>query len=143
MNLRQIIETLDELQDLDDDAQLLAMDKAVAQLDEPPPLEAAAPMFRVFERFPSDDGYETFWTLLHTLEATPGYEAELVKSIARQPNEFNTLMVNRLLNAGVTHIGERSLLGLLKRIAADERTPAEVSKTALKMISAHNDGRLA
>ena len=138
MNLSQIVQCFDNFSDSENAEQLQNLDAAAAQLEAEPPLIAVAAMLRVFERFPDSDGFGVFWTLLHAIECAPGYETELVQSIARQPNEFNLIMVNRLLNAGVTRIGERSPLELLEQIAADARTPAEVKQTALELITLVN-----
>lgn len=137
MNIQRIIETLNNFQDVDDEKQMDGMIEAVAQLSESPQAAAAEALFRVCERFPEHDGYETFWSILHTLEATPDYEPELVKSIMRQPNEFNVLMINRMLNVGIRDIGDTDLVGLLRQAAQDERTPASVRENAEEFIQTH------
>jgi hypothetical protein len=59
-----------------------------------------AALLALFERFPDEDGFGVFWSILHALEAADDYEHELVASVRRAPNLFNTLMVNRIVNAG-------------------------------------------
>ena len=70
-------------------------------------------LLQVFERFPEHDGFGVFWSILHFLEACPGYEAALVRSVRRKPVEFNLTMVNRLLNAGIHEVNEHPLAALL------------------------------
>lgn len=137
MDLQQIITTLNNLQDVEDEKQLAEMVEAVSQLYNTPRSEAAESLFRIFERFPEDDGYETFWSILHALERTPKYEPELVKSIMRQPNEFNVAMINRMLNGGIHSIGDTDLVDLLRHVINDEHTPASVKARAAAFIQRH------
>jgi hypothetical protein len=80
-------------------------------------------LLRVFERFPWADGFESFWGILHTLEKLPGYEPHLLASVLRTPGQFNLLMVNRLLNAGICDVDGLSLLGILDEVANSSRYP--------------------
>jgi len=43
-------------------------------------------MVQAFERFPFDDGYETFWGVLHGMESKDGYELLVVESVRRKPS---------------------------------------------------------
>ena len=74
----------------------------------------------VFERFPDDDGFESFWGIVHLLEREGGYESALVDSVRRSPGEFNLTMINRLLNGGIKNVGDQSLLSLLEDVARSE-----------------------
>ncbi|WP_312435806.1 hypothetical protein [Janthinobacterium sp.] len=85
----------------------------------------------VFERFPDDDGFESFWGIVHVLERAGGYESALVDSVLRSPGEFNLMMINRLLNGGIKHAGDQSLLSLLEDVARSARgnpNPARLAK---------------
>ncbi|WGG53223.1 hypothetical protein [Rugamonas sp. DEMB1] len=54
-------------------------------------------LFRVFERFPEEDGAGVFWSIVHGIESTNlAYEAALQASLERLPSEFAELMINRL-----------------------------------------------
>jgi hypothetical protein len=57
-------------------------------------------LLRVFERFPTEDGAEVFWGIVHGLESLPGYDECLVQSIRSSPSEFGLIMLHRLLNSG-------------------------------------------
>jgi hypothetical protein len=73
-------------------------------------------LLQVFERFPAEDGFGVFWSILHALEAADNYEHELVASVRRAPNLFNTLMVNRFINAEASAIAGVSAEGLLNEV---------------------------
>jgi hypothetical protein len=86
--------------------------------------------FRLYERFPEDDGCGVFWSVLHRIEAQPGYEQPVVESVRRRPSRFPVLMANRLLNSGIRQVGGVDLLELLRRVAADEQCPPSVREDA-------------
>jgi hypothetical protein len=89
----------------------------------------------VFERFPDDDGYGIFWSILHFLEACSDYEPLLVESVQRKPVEFNVQMLNRLLNSGVTDIGEHSLYLLLESVAMNQAAQQSVRRSAEQFLA--------
>lgn len=54
-------------------------------------------LFRIFERFPEDDGAGVFWSIVHGLESTDlNYEGPLRESLLRQPSELGQIMLRRL-----------------------------------------------
>jgi hypothetical protein len=93
----------------------------------PTPARGIDALFGVFERHPgTSSGSGVLWTVLHTLEALPGYEFKLVESLRRRPSVLAVMMVNRLLNSGVTDVGEDSLIELLEGIKSNQRTQRAV-----------------
>ena len=92
-------------------------------------------LLSIFERFPNADGYESFWSIVHTLEAFPGYEPHLIKSIERTPAELSLTMVNRLLNAGVSEVSGLSLIALLEAVASSSKVDRPVAKAAQGCLS--------
>src|SRR5690348_15723913 len=57
-------------------------------------------LFRVFERFPNDDGAGLFWSILHGVESTDlEYGGPLRESLSRQPSELGRIMLYRLEKA--------------------------------------------
>jgi hypothetical protein len=51
-------------------------------------------LFRVFERFPQDDGAGVFWSIVHGVESTDlNYEQPLRESLSRQPSELGQIML--------------------------------------------------
>jgi hypothetical protein len=60
------------------------------------PTSAIPVLFRVFERFPDEDGAGVLWSIVHGLERRNDYEVALTDSLARQPSEMGNLMLQRL-----------------------------------------------
>ena len=81
-------------------------------------LATVAPLLRVFERFPRHDGHGVFWTILHAIEAVPGYEPILVEHVMRAPTEMGITMLQRLINAGITHVGVHELAPLVVMLSS-------------------------
>ena len=86
----------------------------------PHPTWAMDPLFRLFERHPAITS-GVFMTVLHLLESFPGFEVHLVESLQRRPSVFGVMMVNRLLNSGISTVGIDSLLPLLESLPANPR----------------------
>lgn len=126
-----LIEKLARFTDPHDEAQLRGLDEAVGlvQPDVCGQMEIRA-MLAVFERFPDEDGYGIFWSILHCLEKCHGYEPLLLESVTRAPVEFNLSMVNRLLNSGVAEVDGHSLLGVLQSAAANPRASSHAKEFA-------------
>ena len=91
-------------------------------------------LFSVFERFPTEDGYGVFWTILHALEGVPAYESHLARSVHRLPCEFNLTMVNRMLNSGIKEVGAVSLRVLLEGVLRNEKASAEARAQAVEIL---------
>lgn len=94
-------------------------------------------MFRVFERYPAEDGFGVFWSILHGLESLPGYESRLVESVRKAPTHFALRMVNGLLNAGCREAGGVNLLSLLEEVVQDETTRPEIRQEAQEILDRH------
>lgn len=131
-----IVQTLGQFSDPQSEAQLKALDAAVQAIkpDECGEAEFRA-MLHVFERFPDDDGFGIFWGLVHALEACSGYESEMLASVARKPCEFNVLLVNRLLNAGITDVDGVSLEGVLSSVMESNAATPGVRQDAERYIA--------
>ena len=95
--------------DLDDLVRALADTDAASD-------DAARALLGVFERFPRHDGFEVFWTLLHHVEALPGYETELIASVRRVPNLMGLTMMRRLFDSGVARIDGVDVAALLREL---------------------------
>jgi hypothetical protein len=120
-HLRKLIASIDGIASATDTDQLQALERAMDDyFASPDASRHLDDWFRLFERFPDEDGYEMFWTILHGIEHQPGYEALVVESVARFPSRFPLLMVNRMLNGGMTHVGKVDLLNLLQSVAAND-----------------------
>ena len=54
-------------------------------------------LFRVFERFPEDDGAGVLWSIVHGVEHSGlDYELDLHSSMARRPSLMADIMLQRL-----------------------------------------------
>jgi hypothetical protein len=102
------------------------------------PVEIRA-LLGVFERFPEEDGYGVFWSIVHFLEKCENYRTELLQSVLRSPSEFNLLMVIRLINGGVTSIEGQSLLGLLAGVASNPSASKAVRQSARAFVEHQNE----
>ena len=87
-------------------------------------------LLNVLERYPNNDGYGVFWSIVHSLEAIGGYEKELVNSISRQPHEMSILMLNRLINGNVTEIDGELIVNILLNISKNESFEKEFREQA-------------
>jgi hypothetical protein len=57
-------------------------------------------LFRVFERFPEEDGAGVLWSIVHGVESLAfDYEPFLRQSMARQPSHMGRIMLERLEKA--------------------------------------------
>jgi hypothetical protein len=115
----------------DDEGQLRRLDELVQGLSVLKPIpQDFEELLSVFERFPGHDGFGVFWGIVHCLEHFQGYEAALLESVRRAPGDFNLTMVNRMLNGGITHVENDSLIEVLETVAASENASREVRDTA-------------
>jgi hypothetical protein len=121
--------------DAEDESDLETLEialRSLANLSQP---EAAAPaLLGLLERFPWSDGFESFWSIVHELERMTGYEPLLIASVRRSPGEFNLLMINRLLNSGITGVAGTSLLAVLHEIAERPEYSERARESALRFL---------
>ena len=115
----------------DDESQLQQLDELVQNLSKSAPTrQDFDALLSIFERFPEHDGFGVFWSILHYLEANQGYEPALLDSVRRAPGEFTLTMINRMLNGGITHVGEASLMDVLHTVAASDNASRPARETA-------------
>lgn len=137
-----VTQVLDALMDPQSEEQLSTLQSALDAIPQLRDARACVPaMFRIFERFPWADGFESFWGILHTLERIDGYEGYLLSSVKRMPGEFNLRMVNRLLNGGVHQIDGVPLLALLEEVASGASVSAEARAEARKYLDWQNSAK--
>lgn len=119
----------------EDEGQLRQLVKSIDVLDANiPSSNDVRQLLDIFERFPDDDGFESFSGIVHLLERTGGYESALVDSVRRSPGEFNLMMINCLLNGGIEHVGEQSLLSLLEDVARPARGNPNSARLAMHFV---------
>jgi len=136
-----LIEQLEAFTDPQSEAQLQALDAAVQEISASSigKVEIEA-LLGVFERFPEADGFGVFWGVLHALEALEGYEPLLIASVQRKPCEFNVLMVNRLLNAGVNQIEGQTLDSLLTAVLSNPQATGQAIHDAKQYLARRGSG---
>jgi hypothetical protein len=131
----ELIARIDGIRSVDSEEDLQILDSTVTELFQSGQAkDAIRCFFRVFERFPDQDGFGIFWSILHGLESIPGYEPALVESVQRQPSEFAVRMVNRILNGGQKRIGGIDLLNLLGEAASNASASQSVRDEAKKLV---------
>jgi hypothetical protein len=87
--------------------------------------------FRLYERFPDDDGFGGCWSLLHMIEGYhPVSDRFVVASFQRKPTEFPVMMINRLLNGDIKTVGGVDLLALLEVVADDDKNSSSIRDVA-------------
>jgi hypothetical protein len=132
---QSLIQAISQFTDAHDEAQLRALEEAIgATRRETLDVPEFKAMLSIFERFPEDDGYGIFWSIVHLLEACGGYEPSLLESVVRSPGEFNLLMVNRLINGGAAEVAGESLLRVLASVANNPLAVASARSWAQQFI---------
>lgn len=95
-------------------------------------------MFRLFEKYPEEDN-ETLWGVLHGIESIEGSEERVFWSLRRGKSLFVIMMMNRLLNIGVSKINGLDLIEKLKEIMLDESVSAKIRKLAKEFYNYQNN----
>jgi hypothetical protein len=127
------IESLDSLEDGEPDLARLQV-LADAFFSSPECADHLSVWFRLYERFPGIDN-GVFWSILHGLETHSTCDRLVVESVQRHPTPFPTLMVNRMLNAGISSVDDVSLIGLLEAVASNADASSEVRRDALAFLA--------
>ena len=109
----------------------LPLDDLIGEaLDHPDASDAYPHLLNVFSRFPDDDGAGVFWSIIHGLETFPDYQPTLLAALRTQPSDLTLTMVNRMLNAGETHVGDTPWLSVLQDVAENDAYSQTVRATA-------------
>lgn len=120
-----------------DEEQLRALEQAAtSQGSTPLTTDEIQAVLDLYERFPDEDGHGIFWSLLHAVEASAGYEDALFDSVSRAPGEFNVMLVGRLANAGIVQIAGRDVLALLRAVAERTNVSERARETAKGFLDA-------
>lgn len=113
-----------------------ALEALLAELKSHPEQTVAVDaLLNVLERHPgaaSSSG--VLMTITHLLEATPGYEVFLVRSMRRRPSVVGATLLGRLLNSGVPVIGNQSVVALLESLKASSRAPRAVKSVVRSIL---------
>ena len=123
MTAPTLIQRLNAITSVREVEQLQELEAAVSLIDSAALTDGEyEAIYRLFERFPDDDAFGGFFSLLHKLEAQTGYETELLKSVKRQATEFNIEMVARIIRGGTNVVNGTNLLSLLEGVAQSGET---------------------
>ena len=95
---------------------------------------AIEPMFKLMERFPEAD-LGSPGPLVHEIEAMPGYESHLLRSLARRPTSLTVWMVNRILNACASQEDRSKWLAQLRQSAASQGASASARQSAQQFLA--------
>lgn len=135
-----MIKQLDGIVDAEDPSQLAILGQVLGELR---PEGCGSAEFRsllgVLERSPLDDGFESFWSIVHFLEACEGYEPHLVESVLRNPAELTLTMLHRLWNAGFRECHGRSYSSVLAGVAVDVAAAPRLRELARGFLK-HQEG---
>jgi hypothetical protein len=134
--IQALRERLASVQSAEAEADLKLLEETVTAIfQEGLASQCFADLFRIFERFPESDGFGLFWSILHKLEAVPGYEPALLESVERAPSLFTITMISRLINGGKPQIGSRDLMQVLKHTASRADIPDAVREEAEESVN--------
>lgn len=95
-------------------------------------------MFRLFEKYPEEDN-EVLWGILHGIENIKGSEERIFWSLRRKESLFVIMMINRLLNVGVSKISGLDLIEKLKEIMLNENVSEKIRKLAKEFYNYQNN----
>ncbi|WP_282081573.1 hypothetical protein [Aquimarina algiphila] len=82
-------------------------------------------LFRVFERYPNDDGAGVFWTILHGLE-TLNYEESLYSSLMDKPSHMAINMLKRIENTNSELVAGKPIKELKEFIKNNPKVDSEL-----------------
>ena len=80
------------------------------------PQKGIKSLFKIFEKFPTEDGFGVFWSILHGIETFKNYEHNLIESLNFRPSLMGIIMLNRLENSSPKKIEIDKILELKESI---------------------------
>ena len=125
--MRQLNELISEIESYEShDGDWLRLDELVAELWESGnPEMGINALFRIFEKYPTEDGAGVFWTILHGLE-TLDYEQNLYDSLIDKPSHMTIAMLKRIVNSNSDTIAGRSISELIILIKNNPKIESEL-----------------
>lgn len=138
-DFQQALALIDSIKSVQDDDELKKLGVALDRFFQyNHPERGIEVLFNLYERFPDDDGYGVFWTILHGIEHLRGYEPFLKASVERKPMEFTLTMVNRLLNSGLQDTERQEWLNVLEEVKSNPKNGNVARKQAEGFINYQN-----
>ncbi|ERJ58724.1 hypothetical protein [Sphingobacterium paucimobilis] len=122
MDIETLVQRLNAINP--NDESLYEVDAIIAllnNLDVHEAKKAIEPLLKIFERL--DEGHYdgVLWSIIHGIEGLKEYEDDLIVSVNRCPNEYNLLMINRILNSGQRTFKSTDYLSLLQDLHRDNK----------------------
>ncbi|OUS19805.1 hypothetical protein A9Q93_02180 [Nonlabens dokdonensis] len=110
LKMVQVEEIITELDSFHyNDGDWLPLDRLIIKLwNTGKPEVAIQSLFKIFEKYPTEDGAGVFWTILHGIESL-NYEKELYDSLIRKPSYMVVIMLNRIENSNSKTIAGKSI----------------------------------
>jgi hypothetical protein len=93
-------------------------------------------MISIYEKYPNEDN-DVLWGMLHGIEDIQGYELKIIESIKRKPSFFGVLMINRMLNLGITSIQNINLIDILDIAVNSPNATEYVKEQAKRFLQLH------
>lgn len=125
--MREIIDIISDLESYESvDGDWLQLDELVIELwQSGKPEIGIGALFRIFEKYPTDDGAGVFWSILHGLE-TLDYEQNLYDSLIARPSHMTIIMLKRIENSGSETIVGNSISDLRSLIKSNPMIEPEL-----------------
>jgi hypothetical protein len=137
--IEEVVIALDSLRTVDEVDDLEALEAGIEAFFDKPDAESHLDVwFRLFERFPEEDAYEIFWTIVHALENYESSESLVISSVRRKPARFPLLMVNRLLNDNRKSVDGVDLLDVLREVSENPLVVDSVRANAVGYLEHQN-----
>ncbi|TDQ73906.1 hypothetical protein CLV99_4344 [Sphingobacterium yanglingense] len=122
MEIEKLIDQLNAINPNDDSLyDVDSIIELIYKLDTSEAKKAIDPLLRIFERLDEDHYDGVLWSIIHGIEGLKEYEEDLIKSVNRCPNEYNLLMINRILNSGQGSYKSTDYLSLLKELNTNNK----------------------
>lgn len=94
-------------------------------------------MLSIYERYPDEDN-DILWGMLHGIEEIKDYETKIIESIKRKPSFFGVLIINRMLNDGVTTIDNIKLIDILNKVIDNPSSTDYIKQKAIRFLERHS-----
>lgn len=122
MEIEKLIDQLNAINPNDDSIyEVDSIIELIYKLDTSEAKKGIDPLLRIFERLDEDHYDGVLWSIIHGIEGLKEYEEDLIKSVIRCPNEYNLLMINRILNSGQGSYKSTDYLSLLKELNTNNK----------------------
>lgn len=139
MEIEKLIDQLNAINPNDDSLyDVDSIIELIYKLDTSEAKKAIDPLLRIFERLDEDHYDGVLWSIIHGIEGLKEYEEDLIKSVNRCPNEYNLLMINRILNSGQGSYKSTDYLSLLKELNTNNKLSSFLKEEIKGYIDRHS-----